>query len=75
MVLRRHFCDWWSNAAVERMRRTVCRNLCQRTFRHWESLWAYSSTAYMALEYADLCSEYADYGCDGAEYGCDGTDD
>ena len=61
--------------ASQSLRRTFCRNLCQRTFRHWESLWAYSSTAYMALEYADLCSEYADYGCDGAEYGCDGTDD
>ena len=57
-VLRRHFCDWWDNAAVERLRRTFCRNLCQRTFRHWESLWAYTSMAYMGFEYAD-------YGCDG----------
>ena len=60
IVLRRHFhfCDWWDNAAVERMRRTFCRNLCQRTFRHWESLWAYTFMA-------DMCLEYADYGCDG----------
>ena len=58
LVLRRHFCDWWSNAAVERIRRTVCRNLCKRTFRHWESLWAYTSMA-------DMCFEYADYGSDG----------
>ena len=28
------------------------------TFRHWESLLAYTSMAYM-------CFEYADYGCDG----------
>lgn len=58
MVLRRHFCDWWDNAAVERMRRTVCQNLCKRTFRHWESLWAYTFMA-------DMCFEYADYGSDG----------
>ena len=57
-VLRRLFCDWWDNAAVARMRRNFCRNLCQRTFRHWESLLAYTSMAYM-------CFEYADYGCDG----------
>ena len=48
-------CD---NAAVERMRRTFCLNLCQRTFLHWESLSAYTSMAYM-------CFEYADYGSDG----------
>ena len=60
IVLRRHFhfCDWWDNAAVERMRRTFCLNLCQRTFLHWESLSAYTSMAYM-------CFEYADYGSDG----------
>ena len=58
IVLRRHFCDWWDNAAVERMRRTFCWNLCQRTFRHWESLWAYTFMA-------DMCFEYADYGSDG----------
>ena len=40
------------------MRRTVCRNLCMRTFRHWESLWAYTFMA-------DMCFEYADYGGDG----------
>ena len=34
-VLRRRFCDWWENAAVERMRRTVCRNLRLRSFGHW----------------------------------------
>ena len=45
-------------AAVERMRRTFCLNLCQRTFLHWESLSAYTSMAYM-------CFEYADYGSDG----------
>ena len=37
MVLRSRLCEWWRNAAVERMRRTVCRNLCQRSFRHWAS--------------------------------------
>ena len=57
-VLRSHFCDWWRNAAVERMRRTViCRNLCQRTFRHWESLWA-SSVDY------DECFAHLDYASD-----------
>ena len=60
IVLRRHFCDWWDNAAVERMRRTFCWNLCQRTFRHWESLWAYTSMD-------DMCFEYADFGCDGTD--------
>ena len=30
----------------------------KRTFRHWESLWAYTFMA-------DMCLEYADYGCDG----------
>ena len=44
--------------SVERTRRTVCRNLCMRTFRHWESLWAYTFMA-------DMCFEYADYGSDG----------
>ena len=69
---------WLGPVAAERLRRTFCRHLCWRTFLRWESLWANSSTAYMAYlacEYADLCSEYADYGCDDADYGCDGTDD
>ena len=35
IVLRRHFCDWRDAVAVERVRRTVRWNLCQRSFRHW----------------------------------------
>ena len=50
IVLRRHFCDWWSNAAVERMRR-------QRTFRHWKSLWASSVED-------DECWAHLDYASD-----------
>ena len=57
IVLARNYYDWWSNAAVERLRRTVCRNLCQRNFRHWESLWASSLTADMCFAYADCCSD------------------
>ena len=50
IVLRRHFCDWWSNFVVERMRR-------QRAFRPWKSLWAASVED-------DACWDHLDYASD-----------
>ena len=47
-------------AAVERMRRTFCRNLCQRTFRHWESLWVSSFEADTHFAYADYSDGVSD---------------
>ena len=54
----RDLASFLEKAIAEGNRRTFCRNLCQRTFHHWESLWAYTFMA-------DMCFEYADYGCDG----------
>ena len=54
-VLRRRFCDWWDNAAVERMRRTVCRNLRLRSFRHW---------AWPVEDEDDACWAHLDYASD-----------
>ena len=57
IVLRRHFCDWWDTAAVERVHRTVCWNLCQRSFRHWAS----------PVENDDACWAHLDYASDASD--------
>ena len=66
IVLRRHFRDWWSNAAVERMRRqrafrqlksAVERMRRHRAFRQWKSLWAASVED-------DACWDHLDYASD-----------
>ena len=56
IVLRRHFCDWWDTAAVERVHRTVRWNLCQRSFRHWA--WPVED------EDDDACWAHLDYASD-----------
>ena len=57
IVLRRHFCDWWDTAAVERVHRTVCWNLCHRSFRHWAS----------PVENDDACWAHLDYASDASD--------
>jgi hypothetical protein len=56
IVLRRHFCDWRDAVAVERVRRTVRWNLCQRSFRHWA--WPVED------EDDDACWAHLDYASD-----------
>ena len=58
IVLRRHFCDWWDAAAVERVHRTVRWNLCRRSFRHWA--WPVEDVD----EDDDACWAHLDYASD-----------